>query len=490
MSISHIRDFSSRSFEVLLIGDSLDRYMILDWCDHLASFHRQDMDSNPAIANDPRNADFKISTWMTFPQNWTNNKLDDGWLMSEVTTRYEHGFRCRDPKTGDVLSATHIYGSSDAGPYFRGFINKPGFDYLDTKPRVQFILENYMNKFGFPDVVIFHSTQWDTKLYYDVPGNPYRKVPWNETLAMYEANINRRVDQLELILQNYTENSLNHGHTRIGLRTSVINLEWPQHPLLMAINNITRTIAKQRHLILFDYNDDLWSFLHNQYYGPYKEAMFRDIVHPNTKRCIIAAEKILGRRYSNAMHNYGLREEELAHDVEPRLDGHALAHQLKHHIVYLIRSDKQLYFIHRLSQHHPWHGRWSLGEVEDNHAMPILNRILELGSADVLDWKNDSAIIEATVDRGIFPLQEIGNATYILASLQVEESQPAIRALIFLGNYFVVKEQDVWDRWLKVTPATAVIKDPLESFWSQHENSILSSRGDLETSRQPGKIFW
>jgi hypothetical protein len=261
-------------------------------------------------------------------------------------------------------------------------------------------------------------------------------------------------------LKNYPENSFIDGNTRIGLRTSVVNNDITERLLVQAFNNITRTVAKQRHLILFDYNDDIWSLENFKYDTLSHARMFRDGLHPNTKLGIIAAEKILGRRYSNAMHNYGLHEEELAHELEPRLDGHALAHQLKHHIVYLIRSNKQLYFIHRLSQHHPWHGRWSLDDVEDNHAMPIVNRILELGSADVLDWKNDSAIVEATVDRGIFPLQEIGNATYILASLQVEESQPAIRALIFQGSYFVVKDEDVWDRWLKVTPASAIIKDP------------------------------
>jgi hypothetical protein len=152
MSISHIRDFSSRSFEMLIIGDSLDRLMTFDWCDHLASFHRQDRDSNPAIANDPRNADYNISIWLTFPQNLTTTKPKD----------YTKGWRCRNPKSGDTLSATHIYGSADTGPYYYG-IADDGFNYVDTKPRIQFILENYLAKFGFPDMVFFHSTQWDSK---------------------------------------------------------------------------------------------------------------------------------------------------------------------------------------------------------------------------------------------------------------------------------------------------------------------------------------
>lgn len=488
MSISGLRGSAGRGLEMLIIGDSLDRMMVHDWCEHMASFHPRKIENDSIINDDLESADYKLSTWLSFPNNWTEIHKYDHELYLEIIHRYEQGFRCRDPRTGDMLTMAHIYGSCDVGPYFRNFSNDNlGFSYVDTKPRVEFILENYLNKFGFPDVVIFHSTQWDVKPIWMGHDN-FIQEHWYEHLEKFRKNVNRRIDQIELILSNYLENSYDDRHIRIGLRTSVVNRDIVERELVHTFNDITRSIAMDRRLILFDYNSDVWSVENFNYNSSTYEHLFRDFVHPNMKRSILAAEKILGRRYTNALHNYGLHEQRISSHM--RTDEKALSHQLKRVRVNLILSDRQLYFIHGSYHHHHSCGRW----LVDNDAMPILNHILELGSTDVLKWPNDSAVKEATVDRGIFPFNHIVNETcmYILTLLQRENnnSQQTLCALVFQGSFLIIQESSDWDRWINVTNPNAILVKPLEPFWSQHEHSVLFHREDLDSSRQPGHIYW
>jgi len=105
---------------LLLIGDSLDRHMSQEWCDHQ---HSVGVYSNQFAWG---SSSFRYSKGMRIPS----------WMCTS---------------DGHSIAFVHVYGSNDTGPYFHNYISTAEDPYIDTKSRVEMALGIYLSEFGTPD---------------------------------------------------------------------------------------------------------------------------------------------------------------------------------------------------------------------------------------------------------------------------------------------------------------------------------------------------
>ena len=137
--------------------------------------------------------------------------------------------------------------------------------------------------FGKPDRIIFHTNQWD------LPQQVVKSESEFEALrAIFRRNTNQRIDQ---ILQ------LNDRSVDIGLRTAVWNQQGGK--LLSDFNRITREIATERNMTVYDFDVDAWSTVSHNFTK--HSFLYRDMIHPKQIYTARAGEKMLGRQYSSAI---------------------------------------------------------------------------------------------------------------------------------------------------------------------------------------------
>jgi hypothetical protein len=461
----------SKGRHIFLIGDSLDRYMLYDYCRR-----------NDDLENSKHAENSGVNKWLTFPQDINDNSSGSPYVSHEKWYReeWDSGSRCLDKTTGDSVSSLHVFGSANSGPYYYGFKNIGNFKYIDTKPRIQYALNVYISRFGIPDIIVLHTTQWDKKFYYQsnnlVISNstgPQADL-WNQRLQEYESNLNLRIDQVSRILKQASHSILTYGASKsyqIILRTAVWNYETGEQNFLDAMNNITRRIAQERKLYLFDYDEDVWTVFHHDRNS---HDVFRDAIHPNPRLSVFAEDKLLGRRYTSSinsnLHNMSVHKSQ---------DSAALQHHLREQYVNLLQSESNLYFIQRLSPSIV--GRWFLNQ---NMIEVVMNKF-QLGPNDILHWMNDSAVQTVTADQGQLPDQLLARHPYTLAQLQVSES--ITFAMIFDGYYFTMNAS-LWDAWHRITPKYAILEQPLGAYWSQCRSSIFVNGGNLPPIYRDGSI--
>lgn len=112
---------------ILLFGDSIDRYIIDDIC---KSEHKTE-----------------------WAQNFT---YKEGAQASAV---------CRSDTV--TIGFLHIYGSAPTGPYLHNHGNTRDDPYADTELRLKHGLNQYISLFGFPDFIFFRAEFWDLIVFDD-----------------------------------------------------------------------------------------------------------------------------------------------------------------------------------------------------------------------------------------------------------------------------------------------------------------------------------
>jgi hypothetical protein len=274
---------TTNSINLLLIGDSVDRYITEDWCNF--------------IKNHPNGK--KEDVWR---QQWADGSIRyNGARGSRVPL-----YICGSYDTNDSIAFVHHFGSNPRGPYDHGWISSPEDPFVDSEPRIRHALKIYYKKFPPPDRIIYQSVLWDLKIQKEGSEIPLSLL-WNESLTEFECNINQRLSDIINLANNLT-NGMGFN-TTVGLRTAVHNPSHSTHPkgiggnaLLLEYNNIIRRICRVRNLILYDFDYDAWASVN---WNPRREKeILRDVIHPNVLYVVNAAEKMLNRIYTSFLTDH------------------------------------------------------------------------------------------------------------------------------------------------------------------------------------------
>jgi hypothetical protein len=280
------------SISVLLIGDSVDRYIATDWC-YLMGI---------------RNDGLSDTAWDNL---WGSGNLKYGRGLKFPT------YICGDRKTNDTVAFVHHYGSPDRGPYYNGFANNPGDPNIDSILRIPYALDLYLKEYPLPDRIMYHSALWDAAALTTIAHLDFEQINiagtplYDQAVSSYSRNINSRIDQLIDLATKY---SVQYNKTvEIALRTAPSNPAKRDYfskdpiqtmgPLLHAFNTVMRNISSARNLTLFDLDKDTWS--HIQFNYSRNHEIMRDYVHPNAMVTGPAGSKILGTNYSRYFHYHG-----------------------------------------------------------------------------------------------------------------------------------------------------------------------------------------
>jgi hypothetical protein len=177
-----------------LIGDSVDRYITEDWCWSIGI----QADGGGGKAWDAQWGD----------QNIRYAKAKKFKIPAYI---------CGSYLTNDTVAYLHTFGSSGKGPYYSGYQNTYQDGYIDTAPRINYAMELYYRSYPPPDRIIYHSAQWDIKLF-NTNATKY-SAKFNESTSAFESNLNERLDQIITLAKRLS----NGTHTRVGLRTAAFN---------------------------------------------------------------------------------------------------------------------------------------------------------------------------------------------------------------------------------------------------------------------------
>ena len=280
----------SCGLKMLLIGDSLDRHAVDEFC----------------------NAASKRARCKLLPWGDPNLRYFD--FMPQ---------RCvlEGPPTSVVSVAQfHIYGTNATSPYhgWRSTPNARLTGIINTQPRMLYGLNTYLGEFGRPDRVMLATSTWDTmttKELYGFPSPVWGGV-FNATLGYFRRELIARIDEIFLVFAPNRTSNATATPLQIILRTGVQTLETSL--LLPYLNDIIRDLAAERGLLLYDYDFDVWSSLTTsladaeayrlahratgQFNYPFNaihhNTLFRDFIHPLPLFSIAAVRKMLGRLYS------------------------------------------------------------------------------------------------------------------------------------------------------------------------------------------------
>ena len=245
--------------KLLLLGDSIDRYTVHEWCAL--------QESKGVIV------DFKRSWCSEFEEN-----------------RGVHKWHCCSCQTqNDTVAAVHLFGSSADGPYHQGL---EADEYQPTKFRLTVMIPKFISLFGNPDRIMFHTSQWDMRSRGSGPNEhtPLEKFI-NDTVS--------RLDEISEIIGDEVD---------LGVRTAA----WSKRggTVIHEYNNAIQDIAQAKNLTFFDFSRDIWSSVNHNFTKEWH--LFRDDIHPMCPYPERAAEKMLDRLYTNYL-KFGSLEKSVAY---------------------------------------------------------------------------------------------------------------------------------------------------------------------------------
>ena len=229
---------------VLILGDSVDRYAVEDFC----------------------------KSRKNHSENWSGNIFRNRRKNdSEICFTIE-----------GTIAHLHIFGSNATGPYFKNISNTPSL--IDTKPRLLRGIQLFSQRFGPPAVIVLHVMLWD---FFKVMDQGADEL--DREAAGYRASIFERI--LEIL-------TLKDNRTALVLRTAPLPDMTPTNWLLARYNGVVRNISAQLGLELVDLDELVWGggvradrlWAHRRH--------FRDAIHPRPHHCVHYAERLLelGRR--------------------------------------------------------------------------------------------------------------------------------------------------------------------------------------------------
>ena len=238
------------SFKLLLLGDSIDRMAVDDWC--------------------------TLKQSQRVPANLTNSWCEEYLIGRDVGHKW-HCFSCETDE--DVIASVHLYGSGDKGPYH---FKDDNDIYEATAIRLPLMIAKFISIHGLPDRVMYHTNQWDSRC-----GD---SNPWfaSKTDDLFRIDTLKRIEQIQEILDNKID---------VGLRTAAWSVRGGD--IIHSYNKIIRDISHEKNLTLYDLSDDIWSTVN--YDKTMEWRLFRDSIHPLPPYTARIAEKLLENQYTSAL---------------------------------------------------------------------------------------------------------------------------------------------------------------------------------------------
>ena len=139
-------------FKLLLLGDSIDRMAVNDWC---TLKQTQGIRAN----------------------------LTTSWCEEYVIGRESHKWHCFSCQTDeDVIASVHLYGSGDIKPYHYSEANDI---YESTTIRLPLMIAKFISTHGLPDRVMYHTNQWDSRC---GDSNPWFASKTDDLFRMIRSN--------------------------------------------------------------------------------------------------------------------------------------------------------------------------------------------------------------------------------------------------------------------------------------------------------------
>jgi len=242
---------------LFLIGDSVDRQIVIDWC----NMHKIDV------------------------------VTQEVWGLRELT--YRKGIAAYHCATkSHSIGFIHAFGSAATGPYLNNFKNSPTDQFVDTKPRIRRALEIYSLAYGTPTRVLMSFASWDAHyiLREKIESNRWGDESWLQLqVQTHKSKLKERLQEVQTMLPD----------ADVGLRTAVETLSGK--PLVPAYNMGIRNLAKELNITMFDFDFDLWSGVNPIYDHTVEYLYFRDHIHPKQIYTAFTGNKMVGMQYSSSM---------------------------------------------------------------------------------------------------------------------------------------------------------------------------------------------
>ena len=275
---------------VLLLGDSIDRHIVEDWC-LLSSKGARRIIPYESLFNDGS---------LRYQQSHVSMNL------------------CSNNR-GDSLAFVHHFGSHPWGPYHSiGNVNNRSDPLISTLPRLERAIQLYMNKVGRPSRIFYNSELWDAVAIYSHAmsvGNDNITIPtsplYQENLRSFEMRLHERIDGIlgavalydaSMRSNNTIPLSLPLPPVEVALRTTCWVVKHADR--LRDYNDIIRRVSLSRNLTLYDFDRDCWGTMKDH---PPNSGYFilRDFIHPRTYFTGPAGEKMLCNVYSSFFYYRG-----------------------------------------------------------------------------------------------------------------------------------------------------------------------------------------
>lgn len=224
---------------ILLIGDSISRLLVGEWCE--------------------------IRGGKIYPQFHSN-------LMYERGAHEGNGACVWNNIT---IGFVHVFGSQQEGLYGRGYSYDPADDtrhYIDTKVRIPQAIKKFSELFGKPTFVLFRTDLWDMIpiLFEDnTPSENERPIGENRT-EIVKHWIEKQYGLIDFIREQLP-------HAYIGSHT-VPDITWGRS-LFNSIENAARYISHVKGTFLIDWNMLMRHFVNFEH--------LRDNHHPEIQHCVL-----------------------------------------------------------------------------------------------------------------------------------------------------------------------------------------------------------
>jgi hypothetical protein len=248
--IANLLSKPTHSFKLLLLGDSVDRLAVVDWCVLKES---QGLRTN-------------------FTESWCEE-----YEMTRISHRW-HCFSCQTDR--DIVASVHLFGSGGESPYHAS--DKTDI-YEGTAVRLPVMISKFISMHGIPDRVMFHTNQWDSRCGESDTYWVYKPVD------LFRIDTLKRIDQIQRIFDN--------KNVDIGLRTAAWSVRGGD--IIRMYNDIIRNISCEKNLTFYDLSEDLWSSIDHD--GTMERCLFRDLIHPLPPYTARLAEKLLENQYTSAL---------------------------------------------------------------------------------------------------------------------------------------------------------------------------------------------
>jgi hypothetical protein len=242
------------AINVLILGDSVDRHIVEDWC---------------ALSNS--------SEFATAVSGWGPKSLKYGGISSIISPSY-----CAN-SYGDSIAQIHLFGSNSHGPYYsdKWEMDNSEYEVRDSTFRTTEGIRIYMEKYGVPDRVLLKTVNWDNAL-------QQTKHDASE-VNNFLVNTAARLLEIESVVGK---------DVQLGVMTAP--QVWYGGSSVPQLNTELRQFAAARNLLMYDFDQDVWSTAGFKYNEEQQLVIMRSAhdIHPKPSFSARAGEKILGRLYS------------------------------------------------------------------------------------------------------------------------------------------------------------------------------------------------